>query len=87
MTKEEKLEIIKKFGESEKDTGKSEVQIALLTKRINDLTEHFNRHAKDHHSRRGLMMMVGKRRRLLDYLMKKDIERYRGIIKELNIRK
>jgi small subunit ribosomal protein S15 len=87
MTKEEKLDIIKKFGESEKDTGKSEVQIALLTKRINDLTEHFNRHAKDHHSRRGLMMMVGKRRRLLDYLMKKDIERYRGIIKELNIRK
>ncbi len=87
MTKDEKLEIIKKFGESDKDTGKSEVQIALLTKRINDLTEHFNRHAKDHHSRRGLMMMVGKRRRLLDYLMKKDVERYRGIIKELNIRK
>ena len=87
MTKEEKLDIIKKFGESEKDTGKSEVQIALLTRRINDLTEHFNKHAKDHHSRRGLMMMVGKRRRLLDYLMKKDIERYRGIIKELNIRK
>jgi small subunit ribosomal protein S15 len=87
MTKEEKLEIIKKFGESEKNTGKSEVQIALLTKRINDLTEHFNKHTKDHHSRRGLMMMVGKRRRLLDYLMKKDIERYRGIIKELNIRK
>jgi small subunit ribosomal protein S15 len=87
MTKDEKLDIVKKFGESEKDTGKSEVQIALLTKRINDLTEHFNKHAKDHHSRRGLMMMVGKRRRLLDYLMKKDIERYRGIIKELNIRK
>jgi small subunit ribosomal protein S15 len=87
MTKEQKLEIIKKFGETDKDTGKSEVQIALLTKRINDLTEHFNKHAKDHHSRRGLMMMVGKRRRLLDYLMKKDIERYRGIIKELNIRK
>lgn len=87
MTKEEKLEIVKKFGENEKDTGRSEVQIALLTKRINDLNEHFNRHMKDHHSRRGLMMMVGKRRRLLDYLMKKDIERYRGIIKELNIRK
>ncbi len=87
MTKDEKLDIVKKFGESEKDTGKSEVQIALLTKRINDLTEHFNKHAKDHHSRRGLMMMVGKRRRLLDYLMRKDIERYRGIIKELNIRK
>jgi small subunit ribosomal protein S15 len=87
MTKEEKLEMVKKYGEGEKDTGRSEVQIALLTKRINDLTEHFNKHTKDHHSRRGLMMMVGKRRRLLDYLMKKDIERYRGIIKELNIRK
>jgi small subunit ribosomal protein S15 len=80
MTKEEKFELIKKFGTREKDTGRSEVQIAILTKRI-------NKHAKDHHSRRGLMMMVGKRRRLLDYLMKKDIERYRGIIKELNIRK
>ena len=87
MTKDEKLVIIKKFGSGDKDTGKSEVQIALITKRINDLTGHFNKHAKDHHSRRGLMMMVGKRRRLLDYLMKKDIERYRGIIKELNIRK
>jgi small subunit ribosomal protein S15 len=63
------------------------VQIALLTKRINDLTNHFDSHKKDHHSRRGLMMMVGKRRRLLDYLVKKDIERYRIIIKELNIRK
>ena len=87
MTKDEKLEIVKKFGGSDKDTGKSEVQIALITKRINDLTEHFNKHAKDHHSRRGLMMMVGKRRRLLDYLMKKDISRYRSVIKELNIRK
>lgn len=87
MTKEEKLEIVKKFGKDEKDSGKSEVQIALLTKRINDLTEHFNAHKKDHHSRRGLMMMVGKRRRLLDYLAGKDIERYRTIIKELNIRK
>ncbi len=87
MTKEEKLEIVKKFGNDEKDSGKPEVQIALLTKRINDLTDHFNAHKKDHHSRRGLMMMVGKRRRLLDYLMKKDISRYRVIIKELNIRK
>ena len=87
MTKEEKIEIIKKFGKSEKDSGKAEVQIALLTKQINDLTDHFNAHKKDHHSRRGLMMMVGKRRRLLDYLMKKDISRYRAIIKELNIRK
>lgn len=87
MTKEEKLEILKKYGANEKDSGKAEVQIALLTKRINDLTDHFNAHKKDHHSRRGLMMMVGKRRRLLDYLIKKDISRYRAIIKELNIRK
>jgi small subunit ribosomal protein S15 len=87
MTKEEKLELIKKYGTNENDSGKSEVQIALLTKRINDLTSHFNEHKKDHHSRRGLMMMVGKRRRLLDYLVDKDIERYRTIIKELNIRK
>ncbi len=87
MTKEEKLEIIGKFGSNQIDSGRSEVQIALITKRINDLTGHFNKHKKDHHSRRGLMMMVGKRRRLLDYLMAKDIERYRSIIKELNIRK
>ncbi|MCK6603346.1 MAG: 30S ribosomal protein S15 [Ignavibacteriaceae bacterium] len=87
MTKEEKLEIIRKFGTSETDSGRSEVQIALLTKRINDLTSHFQAHSKDHHSRRGLLMMVGKRRHLLDYLAKKDISRYRAIIKELNIRK
>ena len=87
MTKEEKLQIVKKYGANEKDSGKAEVQIALITKRINDLTDHFNAHKKDHHSRRGLMMMVGKRRRLLDYLIKKDISRYRAIIKELNIRK
>jgi small subunit ribosomal protein S15 len=87
ITKERKLEIIKKFGKDEKDSGRAEVQIALLTERINDLTNHFDKHKKDHHSRRGLLMMVGKRRRLLDYLMKKDIERYRTIIKELKIRK
>ncbi|HEX9252438.1 MAG TPA: 30S ribosomal protein S15 [Ignavibacteriaceae bacterium] len=87
MTKEEKLEIISKYGKDSNDSGKSEVQIALLTKRINDLTSHFDAHKKDHHSRRGLMMMVGKRRRLLDYLIKKDIARYRAIIKDLNIRK
>lgn len=87
MTNEQKLELIKKYGGNEKDSGKSEVQIALLTQRINDLTGHFDTHKKDHHSRRGLMMMVGKRRKLLDYLMNKDIERYRTIIKELNIRK
>ncbi len=87
MTKEKKFELIKNFGDNEKDSGKTEVQIAILTKRINELTEHFNVHKKDHHSRRGLMAMVGKRRRLLNYLMKKDIARYRTIIKELNIRK
>jgi small subunit ribosomal protein S15 len=87
MTKEEKLELVKKHGKDDKDSGRPEVQVALLTKRINDLTEHFNNHQKDHHSRRGLMMMVGKRRRLLDYLASKDIERYRAIIKELKIRK
>lgn len=87
ITKERKLEIIKKFGKSENDSGRAEVQIALLTERINELTSHFDKHKKDHHSRRGLMMMVGKRRRLLDYLKEKDIERYRAIIKELNIRK
>ena len=83
----EKLEIIKKYGKNEKDSGTAEVQIAIHTKRINDLTDHFAAHQKDHHSRRGLMMLVGKRRRLLDYLASKDIERYRNIIKELNIRK
>lgn len=87
LTKEEKQEIIKKFGENEKDSGKAEVQIALLTARINKLTTHFNEHKKDHASRRGLMMMVGKRRRLLDYISGKDIERYRSIIKELKLRK
>jgi small subunit ribosomal protein S15 len=87
ITKDEKLEIIKKFGKNDKDSGTAEVQIAILTKRINDLTSHFSDHKKDHHSRRGLMMMVGKRRRLLDYLAAKDIQRYRSIIKELNIRK
>ena len=87
MTKEEKAEIIKQYGSTEKDSGKTEVQVALLSERIKYLTEHFKTHKKDHHSRRGLMMMVGKRRRLLDYLVKKDIQRYRAIIKDLNIRK
>ncbi|MCH7972883.1 MAG: 30S ribosomal protein S15 [Bacteroidetes bacterium] len=87
MTQEEKLEQIKKYGTNEKDSGRTEVQIALITKRLNDLTSHFEVHKKDHHSRRGLLMMVGKRRRLLDYLKRKDIERYRTIIKEMNIRK
>ncbi len=87
MTREEKLELIKKFGIHENDTGRTEVQVAILTKRINDLTGHFDAHKKDHHSRRGLLMLVGKRRRLLDYLANKDITRYRTLIKELNIRK
>lgn len=87
ITKDEKIEFAKKFGKDEKDMGKTEVQIAILTKKINDLTEHLVTHKKDHSSRRGLLMMVGRRRRLLDYLAKKDIEKYRALIKELNIRK
>jgi small subunit ribosomal protein S15 len=87
MTKEEKLDIVKKYGVNDTDSGRPEVQIAIITKRINDLTTHFDSHKKDHHSRRGLMVMVGKRRKLLNYLMKKDIERYRAVIKDLNIRK
>jgi len=87
LTKEEKQEIISKFGATEKDSGKAEVQVALLTARINKLTSHFSEHKKDHASRRGLLMMVGKRRRLLNYIARKDIERYRSIIKELKLRK
>lgn len=87
LTKEKKQELVKKFGASEKDCGKAEVQVAILTERINQLTGHFEAHKKDHASRRGLMMLVGKRRRILDYLAAKDIARYRAIIKELNIRK
>ena len=84
---ERKQEIIEKFKRHEGDTGSPEVQIALLTERITYLTEHFKTHKKDHHSRRGLLKMVGQRRRLLDYLIKQDIERYRTIIKELGIRR
>ena len=80
-------DIITKYKRSESDTASPEVQIALLTERIRHLTEHFRGHAKDHHSRRGLLKLVGKRRRLLDYLKSKDIERYREIIAALNIRK
>lgn len=87
MTKERKQELIAKYGRGAQDTGSPEVQIALLTERINHLTEHLRTHKKDHHSRRGLLMMVGKRRGLLDYLIKTDIERYRAIIAELGIRK
>ena len=87
MLKEEKNAIIKEYAQHEGDTGSPEVQIALLTKRINDLTEHLKTHKKDHHSRRGLLKMVGKRRGLLDYLKEKDITRYRAIIEALNLRK
>jgi small subunit ribosomal protein S15 len=87
VTKETKHELVSKFGGNEKNTGKTEVQVAILTERINYLTKHFSEHKKDHASRRGLMKMVGKRRRLLKYLMKIDIERYRALIKELNLRK
>ncbi len=83
MLKEEKLAIIEKYAIHEGDTGSPEVQIALLTKRINDLTDHLRVHKKDHHSRRGLLKMVGQRRSLLKYLTKVDIERYRKIVAEL----
>ena len=88
LTTEQKQEIVKKYGNSDKDSGKPEVQVAILTKRINDLSaDHFSVYKKDHHSRRGLLMMVGKRRKLLRYLENKDVSRYRKLIKELDIRK
>lgn len=87
MTKEEKQAIMAEYATHEGDTGSPEVQVAVLTKRINDLTEHLKTHKKDHHSRRGLLMMVGHRRNLLAYLQKTDIERYRTLIAKLGIRK
>ncbi|RKY00798.1 MAG: 30S ribosomal protein S15 [Spirochaetes bacterium] len=87
LTKEKKKEIIDAFKKHETDTGSPEVQIALLTERINYLTEHFKIHKKDHHSRRGLLKLVGQRRKLLDYLKSKDINRYRELIERLGIRK
>ena len=87
LTKDLKAGIIAKYGRNNKDTGTPEVQIALLTARINDLAPHFEKFTKDHHSRVGLLKMVGKRRRLLDYLQEKNIERYRKIISDLQIRK
>ena len=87
MLKEEKTAIIKEYATHEGDTGSPEVQVAVLTKRINDLTEHLKTHQKDHHSRRGLLKMVGQRRNLLNYLMRIDIERYRSLIERLGIRK
>ena len=87
MLKEEKTAIIKEYATHEGDTGSPEVQVAVLTKRINDLTDHLKTHQKDHHSRRGLLKMVGHRRNLLNYLMRVDIERYRSLIERLGIRK
>ena len=87
LTKERKQELIGRFGNSEQDTGSAAVQIALLTERINELTEHLRQHTKDHHSRRGLLMLVGKRRRLLRYLESTDLDRYRGLVGELGLRR
>ena len=87
MTKERKQEIINTYKREENDTGSPEVQIAILTERIAELTEHLKVHKKDNHSRRGLLKMIGKRRNLLNYLAKKDINRYREIVKKLNLRK
>lgn len=87
VTKERKAELIKEFGKSEKNSGSTEAQIAVLTERINDLTEHLKVHIHDYHSKRGLQMMVGKRRSLLDYLKAKDVEAYRDLIAKLSIRK
>lgn len=86
ITQERRLELIKKFGDNEKDSGKTEVQVAILTERVANLTEHLKSNKKDHHTRRGLLKLVGKRRSLLKYLKRKDIERYRTAIKELGIR-
>ena len=87
MTKERKLEIINEYKRDAADTGSAEVQVALLTERINELTEHLKVHKKDNHSRRGLLKMVGKRRNLLGYLEKNDVEKYREIVAKLNLRK
>jgi small subunit ribosomal protein S15 len=87
LTQERKQELVEKFGDTPTDTGKAEVQIALLTERINGLTEHLRTHGKDHHSRRGLLMLVGRRRRFLNYLQRSDLERYRGLVRQLGLRK
>ncbi|MDQ6606746.1 MAG: 30S ribosomal protein S15 [Actinomycetota bacterium] len=87
VTQERKQELIEKFGDSAADTGKAEVQVALLTERINGLTQHLRDHRKDHHSRRGLLMLVGRRRRFLNYLQRTDLERYRALVRELGLRR
>ena len=86
ITKEQKAELIKQYGKNEQDSGSAEVQVAILTARIKELTEHMKSHQKDFHTRRGLLMLVGKRRRLLSYIKKNDIENYRSLIKSLGIR-
>jgi small subunit ribosomal protein S15 len=86
ITKERKAELIKQYGKNEHDSGSPEVQVALLTERIRELTEHVKVHIHDHHTSRGLLMLVGKRRRLLSYIKKQDIENYRSLIKSLGIR-
>jgi small subunit ribosomal protein S15 len=87
LTTDQKREVVQQFGKSAEDTGSPEVQIALLTRRINHLTEHLREHKHDHHSRRGLLMLVGQRRRLLNYLQRKDLDRYRSLIQELGLRR
>jgi small subunit ribosomal protein S15 len=87
LTQEQKADIVAKFGQNEQDTGSTRVQIALLTQRINDLTGHLREHRKDHHSRRGLLMLVGQRRRLLNYMQRSDLEGYRALIRELGLRR
>lgn len=87
LTKDKKAELIGRFARTEGDTGSAEVQIALLTERINELTDHLREHRKDHHSRRGLLMLVGQRRRLLRYLERTDLERYRELVAELGLRR
>ena len=87
LTKEAKQELIDKHGANAQDTGSTEVQVAMLTRRINELTEHLRTHPKDHYSRRGLLKLVGQRRRFLNYLQRKDIEGYRALIKELGLRR
>ena len=87
VTQERKRELVERFGSAQDDTGRTEVQVALLTERIAALTEHLRTHRKDHHSRRGLLMLVGKRRRLLSYLQRSDLERYRALVRELGLRR
>ena len=87
LTPEKTQEIVTRFGENDKDTGNTRVQIALLTQRINDLTEHLRAHKKDHASRRGLLMLVGRRRRFLNYMQKTDLDGYRQLVKDLGLRK